>query len=350
MQRQILLVITDLEIGGTPTVVRELATRLRSDDVHIEVVSLKSIGPVGEELIARDVDVTAMNAKGVSSLPAAIRELRRVIADRRIDTVVSFLIHANFVSSLAVPEGVRLFQSIQTTQPRPAWHWWLQGWIATRAEKFIVPSKSVADVAHARANIALDRFEVVPNAIDPGEFQIKSSSAGRSVGFIGRLDPIKRIPDLIDAMRSLPGDTTLHIFGEGADDGRIEAKISGAGLRGRVMLHGAVARPQIALEKIDVLVLPSEAEGFGLVLIEAMAAGVPVVATNVPGIRDVVRNETDGLLVPAGDPVAISRAIGRLMDDPQLRSRLIVEGLKTVRRRYAWDAVLPKYHALLGIG
>src|SRR5947209_8016752 len=83
----------------------------------------------------------------------------------------------------------------------------------------------------------------------------------------------------------------------------------------RLTLHGSVQRPQDALSKVRLLILPSAAEGFGLVLIEAMAAGIPVVATDVAGIRDVVKNEVTGLLVPPAQPRRLADAINRLLDD-----------------------------------
>jgi glycosyltransferase involved in cell wall biosynthesis len=85
------------------------------------------------------------------------------------------------------------------------------------------------------------------------------------------------------------------------------------------------------------------------VLIEAMAAGVPVIGTDVPGIRDVVQNGVNGLLVPVANPPALSAAIQRVIGDRGLRDRLIEGGLHTVRERYTWDVVLPQYRALLGL-
>ena len=96
--------------------------------------------------------------------------------------------------------------------------------------------------------------------------------------------------------------------------------------------------------------LPSAAEGFGLVLIEAMAAGVPVVATNVDGIRDVVRDGVSGLLVPVASPDALAAAISRVCGDEPLRRCLVAGGAEDVRRRFTWDVVLPQYRALLGCG
>ncbi|HEV8292734.1 MAG TPA: glycosyltransferase, partial [Tepidisphaeraceae bacterium] len=168
------------------------------------------------------------------------------------------------------------------------------------------------------------------------------------IGFLGRLDPIKRVPNLLEALGNVPR-AHLHIFGEGSERLEIERTAIRLGLTRRVTLHGAVPLPQDALSKIRLLILPSAAEGFGLVLIEAMAARVAVVATDVAGIRDVVKNEVTGLLVPSEQPQSLADAINRLIADPLLRNRLIEAGAADVRERFTWNVVLPKYRELLEI-
>lgn len=349
MPRRILLLITDLEIGGTPTVVRELATRLRGPEVQVDVASLKGLGTNGALLAAREVPVTALHAGGVFSLPAVARRLRRLISDRGVDTVLSFLVHANVVASIAVPRKVRLLQSIQTTQPRPAWHWHAQRWAARRAERLVVPSASVADAGVVRSCIPRDKFVIIPNAVDPAAFvrsTIPLAAPGLyPVGFIGRLDPVKRVTDLVDAVTPISDRVTLDIYGEGPEREHLEAYIDDQS----PVMHGAVRRPQEALSKMGLLVLPSEAEGFGLVLIEAMAAGVPVIGTDAPGIRDVVEHDVNGLLVPVGRPDALTAAIERVISDPDLRRRLVANGLRTVQDKFTWDIVLPQYRRLLDL-
>ena len=91
----------------------------------------------------------------------------------------------------------------------------------------------------------------------------------------------------------------------------------------------------------------SQAEGFGLVLIEAMASSMPVVATDVAGICDVVKDGETGLLVPVASPPALARAIRRVADDERLRCSLVNSALADVCRRFTWDVVLPQYAALL---
>src|SRR5690348_783057 len=142
MRRRILLLITDLEIGGTPTVVRELATRLNHPpDVEVEVACLSKWGPVADQLRDAGVAVTAFDARGPRDLVRTTRRLRDLARDRKIDTVFSFLVHANVVAALASRKlpGVRFLQSIQTVQPRPDWHWLAQRWAHRYAERIVVP-------------------------------------------------------------------------------------------------------------------------------------------------------------------------------------------------------------------
>ena len=360
--RRILLLITDLEIGGTPTVVRELATRLNAlrHDVRVEVACLAGWGPVADQLRDAGVHVTAFRARGVFDLPRVVRRLVRLVRLRRINTVFSFLVHANTVAAAAswFLRDARFIQSIQTTQPRPRWHWRVQRVAQHYAERVVVPSPSAAHLALDWADVPRDKVNVIPNAIDPVEFRrtgFRSSSDARGsqtrgtfdVGFIGRLDPVKRIPDLLVATASLADSFRLHIFGEGPQRQHLESLIDRLGITERVTLHGAIARPQAALARIDLLVLPSEAEGFGLVLIEAMASGVPVLATDVPGICDVVRNGKTGLLVPVASPGALAHAIRTIAEDAALRRTLARNALEDVRERFTWDVVLPQYVKLL---
>ena len=380
--RRILLLITDLQIGGTPTIVRELAVRLNSPpQVVVEVACLGGRGPVVEQLEAAGIHVVPLGAPGSGDF-RVIARLARLIRDRGYDTVFSFLMHANAVAAAASVgcPGVRFLQSIQTTQPHPRWHWRVQSLAHHAADRIVVPSESVAWAAEHWSDVPRAKLDVIANAVDAGavieemhgrddratgEAQrgtavsaVLEEQHGRDaratgeaipIGFIGRLDPIKRIGDLIDAAHLLDSRIAVHLFGEGRERGRIEEQVRRLSLQSRVFLHGAVDRPQEALRKIDLLVLPSAAEGFGLVLIEAMAAGVPVVATNVPGIRDVVIDGRTGLLVSPGSPKELSAAILRVLGDNELRRRLVHEGREDVLRRFTWEVVLPRYRALLEI-
>lgn len=355
MPRRILLLITDLEIGGTPTVVRELAIRLnRGGGAVVEVACLKPPGPVAVQLRDAGVQVHSLGARSSRELLRVERDLRERIRSRGFDTVFSFLVHANVVAALAarkLPE-VRFLQSIQTIQPRPAWHWHAQRWAARHAEKVVVPSTAIVKHASRASGIASEKFVVIPNAIEPSELPRVQVFSGPKVraGYLGRLDPAKQPDVLVTALEfAAMEDAELHYFGDGPlRDWCLQMQQA---LPGRVFYHGAVQRPQDALSQIDVLWLPSWIEGFGLVLIEAMASGVPVVACEGGGVTDIVTHEQNGLLA---DDVAFayrtfSAALWRLRNDAMLRNRLIENGLKTVRGRFTWEVILPQYQRLLGL-
>ena len=225
MPRRILLLITDLEIGGTPTVVRELAMRLKPD-VEIQVACLKGWGPVADQLRAAGISVTAFDVQRAMQLRAAVRRLRELVRDRGIDTVFSFLVHANVVAAAASKRlpGVRFLQSIQTVQPHPRWHWLAQRWAARRAERIVVPSSAIATFAGRRSGIAAGKFVVIPNAVDPAAFprvEVFREPVIRA-GYLGRLDPAKSPELLLAALRAagMEEKAELHYFGDGPERAR----------------------------------------------------------------------------------------------------------------------------------
>jgi glycosyltransferase involved in cell wall biosynthesis len=353
--RRILLFITDLEIGGTPTVVRELALRLRSAEVEVEVACLKGWGPVADQLREAGVGVTAFGASRGRELLATAKRLRALVRERGIDTVFSFLVHANVVAAMAAKRlpGVRFLQSIQTVQSRPRWHWWAQRWAARRAERVVVPSTAIVRAAGERSGIAVAKCEVIPNAIEPGDFPRVEVFGGSVIraGYLGRLDPMKDPAMLLWSLQfACMPEAELHYFGEGPARAEIERGAAKMGLADRVHFHGVVRRPQEALARMDVLWLPSSVEGFGLVLIEAMASGVPVVACGTGGVTDVVVDGENGLLADAMFTYRrFAASLHMLRDDVGLRERLIENGLRTVRERFTWERVLPEYRRVLGV-
>ena len=352
--RRLLLLNTDLEIGGTPTVVRDLAVRLRAaSGAHVEVACLAPWGPMADLIQGAGISVTPLNARGA----ADVRVLPRLVSllrGHQIDTVFSFLVHANAVAAAAsrVCRGVRFFQSIQTTQPYPRWHWRVQKLAQRAAEKIVTPSESVAQAAREWAGVPAERIVVIPNAIDPGpapEVQAGTSGLPIRIGFLGRLDPVKRVPDLLQALQLMQSPAQLHIFGEGEERTSLKRQALQMGLGDRAVFHGASAGPGEALRQMDVLALPSQAEGFPLVLIEAMAAGVPIVATRAPGIRDVIRDNETGILVPIGSPAELAVALDALARDPDRRAALAAAGRRDVCERFTWERVMPQYLGLLAI-
>jgi glycosyltransferase involved in cell wall biosynthesis len=187
------------------------------------------------------------------------------------------------------------------------------------------------------------KLRVVPNGI---ELPLRPALPGTHVLALGRLIPSKGVDVVIEAVSRLP-DARLVVAGDGPARPALEAlaRRRGAG----VEFSGHVARERLPeiFARARCLVLAARAgEGFPNVLLEAMASGVPVIATPVAGVSDLVRDGANGLLVPPGDVGALRGAMERLLGDEALRARLSAAGRETAAG-YAWDRVVPRLEAAL---
>ena len=177
------------------------------------------------------------------------------------------------------------------------------------------------------------------------------------VGAVGRLSPEKGFDVLIKAANQLVAsgvDLEVLIVGEGGDEERLRALIEGLGLAGRVRLLGFRSDPRALYEAFDAFALSSLREGLPNVLLEAMAMGVPAIATRIAGIPRLIRDGEDGLLVAAGSVGEMATKLQRLLEDPPLRDRLRLSARRTIEGRYSFASRMIKirdlYDELMGLG
>jgi glycosyltransferase involved in cell wall biosynthesis len=199
-------------------------------------------------------------------------------------------------------------------------------------------------------------IEIIPNGIDVDEFnghpKLDDTNSNRIL-FVGQLRRYKGIPYLIEAVKQLRDNgrnVTLDIVGGGPDRARIEELIAAAGLQSSIFLHGELSDEELnpVYDRSTVLVLPSvQAESFGIVLLEAASHRLPVIATDLPGVREVVKF-LGGTIVPTKDSHALARALERVLDDPlAYRGRTIsldAFSWKNIARMY-----LDSYYRILGL-
>lgn len=170
--------------------------------------------------------------------------------------------------------------------------------------------------------------------------------AGVLVGAIGRLSPEKGFDVLIRAAHSLGGDVRLVIVGDGPERPSLERLIADLGLGDRVTLAGWRTDVRAYFEALDVFALSSRREGLPNVLLEAMAVGVPVVATSVNGVPAVVTDGVNGRLVPADDVSALAAALRDVMSNPAAAAGFVADGRRTVEGRYSFAARMKKLATL----
>jgi glycosyltransferase involved in cell wall biosynthesis len=181
---------------------------------------------------------------------------------------------------------------------------------------------------------------VIPNAVDVASAP-RWSPAERErplIVAVGRLKAPKDFPTLIRALSGLrPDSFEAVIVGEGPDRPRLEEEIEALGLSGRVRLAGERRDVPELLAAADVFVLPSASEGLPVSVLEAMAAGLPVIASRVGGVPEQVSDGETGLLVEPGDPNELTAALDRLIADPSLRRRLGAAGRARAEQAFDLD-------------
>ena len=295
--------------------------------------------------------------------------LRAFIRATRPDIVVSFLSYFTVLTATrAAATGARVVFNQQTPMSafledgdypwRGRWHRRLFS-LVTRAgyaaaDLIVTTSRGVADDLQAAFGVDPGHVRVVPNPVDldrvaaaalePLEPEFQSPWTSPVIVAAGRLAEAKNYPLLIDAMAVLRQQipARLFILGQGELEPAIRAHIDERGLAGVVVLCGFQRNPWKFIAKADVFVLTSHYEGFGNVLVEAMACGVPVVATASAGTRDIVRDGHDGLLVGDHTPEAVAAALARVLGDAAWRTGLS-QAARVNARRFALGVIATEY-------
>ena len=203
------------------------------------------------------------------------------------------------------------------------------------------------------------KISVIPMPVVVRHFERagERKPVGHRLLFVGRLVERKGAHVAIEALEVLKRkgrEAHLTVVGDGPERDRLEALAGEKGVRAQIDFRGSVPAESVAdaFAEADVFLMPAltdwkgEQEGFGLVLVEAMMSGVPVVASQSGGIPDVVTDEETGLLVPERDPEALAGAAARLLTDRALGRRLARSAAEDVRRRFAPEAIARRFEAV----
>ena len=226
------------------------------------------------------------------------------------------------------------------------------GWTSVRGADITVALSHVEASWLGSIGVRAERIRVIPAAIDLSEFiglPVRAPSGkARRVLFVGRLDTAQKgLEELVRAMAMLPRTLNASVTLVGEDWGSLAPTLTLAkslGIGDRVRALGAVSRAVLLQEfaAADVFVLPSRFDSFPVVVVEAMAAGLPVVATRVGGLPEMIEEGRSGLLVPPGSPSELADALRMVLTDASVRARFSTEG-RLRARRFDWSVVGPEY-------
>lgn len=319
-------------MGGAEKQLLCLIPRLKDLGYDQAVCCLKGWGPMGEEYKAAGIPTFALGGRGRADATVLWR-LHSLLRRMRPAILHTYTSRANWAGALAgrlarVPRILLSDREIRSWMR--AWHIWLDRWVFGLAQGLVVPSQAVKEFDEIRVGLSGKRIWVVPNGVDADAFAVQEGKeaikaelgidlGSHVAGYIGRLEePVKGLAYLLEAMAELRRDgfsCTLGVFGEGPWGEEMRRKAHALGLQGVVRFYGLRRDIPRVLKALDLLVLPSLREGCPNVVLEAMAAKVPVLATRVGGVPEMVEHGVTGWLVHPGDPKGLACGIRRMLEE-----------------------------------
>lgn len=344
---KLLFVVTLAEVGGAQSYVCNLLPAVRERfDV---TVAAYGEGPLKDTAAALRVPFVGLeqlrrplSARDVLGLFELIRLFRRLRPD---------IVHLNSSKAGVVGRvaafAARVPACVFTVHgwafkaspgPSSRLYLWADRAVRRLADSIVCVSETELRAGLAARVCAAEQATVIPNAVDVAPPPPSRPGSRRPVELVsvGRLATPKDFSTLIEALALLPhGEARLVVLGDGPLRPALEREIDAHGLREHVVLVGEVRDVTPYLRSADVFVLASRSEGMPMSVLEAMAAGLPVVASDVGGVHEVVDDGTTGFLVPPGDASTLADRIGRLVRDGGLRAAAGAAGRQRAEERFA---------------
>jgi glycosyltransferase involved in cell wall biosynthesis len=358
---RLLLVIPSLVRGGAEKQLSLLARGLPREEFDVHVAVLTHTGPLEEELREAGISVTVIGKRWKLD-PLCYWRLRRYIRGLAPDVVHTWLFAANaYGRQAAASVGIKhLVAGERCVDPwKGGWQLTIDRALARRTDRIATNSTGVKEFYVSRG-LPAEKFVVIPNGMVLGAdgqtngrdallAELKLPARARLIGAVGRLWPQKRVKDLIwaaDLLKTTREDTHLLIVGDGPQRQRLERFRDQNQIADRVHFLGEREDVPRLMPHFDVLWLGSEYEGQSNAILEAMAAGVPVIATDIAGNRDLVVDGGTGYLVPVGDRFEFTRRTHWLLDDEAMRRRMGEAGRQRVRSEFTVEKMVERHAAL----
>ena len=359
------ILVTSLNFGGAEKQAVILANGLRERGWDVAMVTLLSTPAAAERSFAAGVSVRSLNLGSGRSLFGALRELTRLLRTRQPSALVTFMFHANVLGRIAgrVASVPVIVSSVRAEHFGGKMRDWLERLTEPLACATVVNSTRVGEALVRRRVIARQRLAYVPNAVVWGDARSPGPAATatrESLGIapheflwlaVGRLEAPKDYANLLRAARMLLAEcpaAKIRIAGGGYQERELIRMRDALGLQDAVEFLGFRADVGDLLNAADAYVLCSAWESSPNSVLEAMAAGVPVVVTDVGGLSDLVADGRTGSLVPTGQPEALAAAMKALMNrSVQERGEMGLAARLAVQQTHSAPAVCDRWAALL---
>jgi glycosyltransferase involved in cell wall biosynthesis len=339
-------------VGGAEQRVRDLSERLAKRGNQVEVFTSDIGCPKDKQSKStKGLEIHYLKAKEFAHTPIILS-----LFSKLMKTPKDSIMHVHVAQAL-VPEIVQSVSKIKKTSyivhiradversgklgfVLPAYKKIFLKKVLKNASKIIALNEDYRNLISRKYGISKNKIVVIPNATNFKISKTKKRESVKNILFVGRLSVEKNVLKLVEAFSLLKNkDIVLNIVGEGEKREEIENLIKKKSLK-NIILHGRKEKQDLVkmYNKADIFLLPSEYECFSSTLLEAMATGTPIIASDVQGTRSVVKNNYNGLLIKP-TPEKIAESIKKLIEHPQLRKKLANNGLKEVKK-YSWDKIV----------
>jgi glycosyltransferase involved in cell wall biosynthesis len=361
---QISYLITDLSTGGTPLALLRLLSRIdRNHFVPSVICFYYSDNYVSNEIMDLDIPVVNLGMTHKGRIDGFLK-LNKALQSTRPVILHSFLYHANITGRIfsrfkRIPINIT---SRRSTNIGGTWREKVMRLTARMNDRVIAVSEAVRIAEIDSSGISPDKVVTIYNGIDPSTYNTTPEEVRAKIrnsfgipedvlllGSIGRLDPAKGYNHLINTMKSLilkTSSVNLLIVGEGELEEPLEEQVHHNELSKEIKFAGLRNDIPEILSACDIIISSSLWEGLPNVVLEAMAAGKPVIATSVGGTPELVVNGETGLLVPPGNPEALENAILYLSDNSELQVCMGQAGRERVLNHFTIDQMVNKTEQL----
>ena len=357
------LVITELEIGGAEQALVNLATGLARERFSPEVYSLKP-RPKNELLVQRleaaKIPVHFLDVKSFWQFFSAVARLAALFKEQQPQVVQSFLFNANVVATLAARRAKvpRMVTGIRVADPNQ-WRQRMERWLTPKVDKVVCVSQGVADFCQSKCRFPAEKLVVIPNGVDLSRFEnvqpadlteLGVAPGRRAILYVGRLEWQKGLDWLLvkvmpRVFRELPQHDLL-LVGAGPEHDALLRHAMALDNMSSVHFPGWRAEVPQILAASDLLVLPSRWEGMPNAVLEAMAAGKPVVATQAEGVLELLGDGAAQQSCPAGDAAGFAQRILRLAQDRTLAAELGAQNQRRAAAEFSLASMISRYESL----
>lgn len=361
MPVRIAFCITELDPGGAERALVQLVTRLDRAEWEPAVFSLGPRGPLADQLDAAAIPTTCLNATSKLDV-LVVKRLTNALREFKPQILQTYLHHANIVGRIAGKRAKveHIVSGIRVAERRSRWPLRIDRLTERLVSRHVCVSQAVATFSTMIAGLSEEKIVVIPNGVDTERFRnaqpVDLSQFGippdtRTLLFVGRLDPQKGPFLFLRAVESLVStyrDFHVLIVGTGPLEEKLRERVVQTGVESRVHFAGWRDDVPAIMKSVDALVLPSQWEGMPNVVLEAMAAGLPVLSTGVEGVTELIQNHQTGLIVEPDSLSALAGGIAIMLSDPHQTRELGIAAQQFVSKHFTWNDTVRQYIELYG--